>query len=300
VRCLPVKLAALILALLAPPALLAAAFPSAVGFVNDFAGVLPESSRAEMETALRDTAAATSAEVVVVTVKSLDGMSVEEYAVRLFEQWGIGKKARDNGVLVLVVPGERAMRIEVGYGLEAVLPDGLAGEIIRTSFIPSFRDDDYSRGIQQGVARVLDIVRKHETASTQYPETDEAPPLLFVIPFLSIFVGLGSFGVGLGIRSKTYAPLLWGGLFGGMPLLMSSLFGPAALVLVLVAAAMVTWGYSKGASAFWASTLRHASASSTDGWTMGASGSSSDGEATSDSSDFGGGSSGGGGASGRW
>ena len=93
---------------------------------------------------LRDVEQQTTAEIAVVTVPSLDGMTVEEYASRLFKAWGIGKKGRDNGVLVLVAPTEHKMRIEVGYGLEAVLPDGLAGQIVRTECLPRFKEGDYA------------------------------------------------------------------------------------------------------------------------------------------------------------
>lgn len=223
-------LALLWVALIAQQAPLVAAFPSPVGFVNDFASVLPQVSRVELDAVLRRTAATTSAEVVLVTVKSLDGLPVEEYAVRLFELWGIGKKATDNGVLILVAPTERVMRIEVGYGLEPVLPDGLTGEIIRTNFLPAFKDGDYARGIQQGVARVVELVHKGEVASPDAGESGEAPPLWFVIPFLGVFVALGSFAIGIGARSKTYAPILWGGLFAGIPVLLALVFGPAAIV----------------------------------------------------------------------
>ena len=93
----------------------------------------------------------TSSEIAVATVESLDGMSVEEYANRLFKEWGVGQAKQDNGVLVLVAPNEREMRIEVGYGLEGVLPDGLAGQVIRDDFTPRFRENDYSGGIRNGV-----------------------------------------------------------------------------------------------------------------------------------------------------
>ena len=104
-----------------------AAFPRPSGHVNDFAGVLTADDRAYLENFLRSVERDTTAEVVVVTVTSLDGMTIEEYANRLFADWGIGTKARDNGVLLLVAPAERQVRIEVGYGLEGSLPDGLAG-----------------------------------------------------------------------------------------------------------------------------------------------------------------------------
>ena len=84
---------------------------------------------------------------------------MEDYATALFNAWGIGKKDRDNGVLILVAVEDRAMRIEVGYGLEGVLPDGLAGSVIRQSFLPRFRDDDYRAGILEGTARIVEYPR---------------------------------------------------------------------------------------------------------------------------------------------
>lgn len=101
-------------------------FPKPTGRVSDFAGVLDASSQAEIDRLLDDLERTTSSEVAVAVVRSLDGMSVEEYASRLFKAWGIGQAKQDNGVLVLVAPNERDIRIEVGYGLEGVLPDGLA------------------------------------------------------------------------------------------------------------------------------------------------------------------------------
>ena len=97
------------------------------GSVSDFAGILDESAKSELNSLITQTEQKTSAEIAVVTVPTLEGITVEEYAVKLFKQWGIGKKGKDNGVLVLVVPSERKVRIKVGYGLKPILPDGLAG-----------------------------------------------------------------------------------------------------------------------------------------------------------------------------
>jgi uncharacterized protein len=270
--------------------------------VNDFAGVLPAPVRAELDALLRRTAEATSAEIAVATVPSLAGMTVEEYAAGLFEQWGIGKKATDNGVLILVAPNDRAMRIEVGYGLEPVLPDGLAGEIVRSEFLPAFREGDYPRGIRRGVGRIVELVQKGEIAPAEPGLADSEFPLWFIVPFLGVFVSLGAFAVGIGVRSKTVGPVLWGGMFAGGPLVMSLAFGPATLMLGSLAFGMLIWGYRKGQTPFWTKTLRgSATGADSFGWTMGTSGSSgSSGGGSPSGSDFGGGSSGGGGASGRW
>ena len=108
--------------------------PRPTSKVGDFAGVLTPTARAELESLLTTLEKDTTAEVVVATTASLGGMSVEEYGNRVFNEWRIGKAALDNGVLVLVAPTERQMRIEVGYGLEGVIPDALAGAIIRDDF----------------------------------------------------------------------------------------------------------------------------------------------------------------------
>lgn len=140
-------------------------YPAHDGQVNDFAELLTPDQRAQLRADLDRLERETSAEVAVVTLSSLDGRSVEEYATGLFNSWGIGKKERDNGVLVLVSRGQRKMRIEVGYGLEGILPDGLAGAIIRETFLPRFREDRYADGVLEGTARVIDIVRRHETVT---------------------------------------------------------------------------------------------------------------------------------------
>jgi TPM domain len=129
---------------------LVAEFPRPSGYVNDFASVLTEDDRVYLETFLQAVERDTTAKVVVATVTSLEGLTIEEYASRLFAYWGIGERTRDNGILLLVAPAERRVRIEVGYGLEGILPDGLAGEIIRTAIVPEFQRGNLRRGIGRG------------------------------------------------------------------------------------------------------------------------------------------------------
>jgi len=280
---------------------LEAAFPSPKGFVNDFAGVMDEATEAQVEATVRGVMAATSAEIVVVTVPSLGGQTVEQYAVDLFAAWGIGKAREDNGVLVLVSPTDRAMRIEVGYGLEPALTDGLAGEIIRQAFLPRFREGDYNRGILEGVRRVATVVRTGDIgeSGTRDVADDETPPAWQLIPFFSIFVGGGAFGAGAAVRSKTRGLLLWGAIFGTGPLVIGTLLFPtiSALTLVPLALAVFAVGYRKAASPEWRSALRGKAETDSTDWISGSSDSSTS-ESSGDS--FSGGSSGGGGASGRW
>jgi uncharacterized protein len=303
------------------PVLLSAALPAPSGFVNDFASALDDSAEQYLEEFLQALELDTTAEVVVATVASLEGMTVEEYANRLFAEWGIGQTADDNGVLLLVAPGDRAVRIEIGYGLEPILPDGLAGEIIRTEILPEFRAGNVPRGIGRGLNRISQIIRGDRQAARTLSPTpaNGLPPAWFIIPFFATFVGFGSFAAGLGLRTKTYGPLAAGGMFVGIPLLLAlavtSLWWVAFLAAMGVAA--LALGYRRGLSAYWMGMLRTGRPDSTRkgeafDWIMGGapgassggwsdSGGSSDGAGSSSSgSDFGGGSSGGGGASGRW
>ena len=142
--------ACLVLAILVSAAA-AQTFPKPVGRVNDFAGVLDPAAEQELDTLLATLENDTTSEIAVVTVDSLDQIPVEEYAHRLFNEWGIGQRGKDNGVLILVAPSVREMRIEVGYGLEGVLPDGLAGQIIREQFVSAFREGNDQSGIVAGV-----------------------------------------------------------------------------------------------------------------------------------------------------
>jgi uncharacterized protein len=284
-----------------------AAFPRPSGHVNDFAAVLTADDRAYLENFLRTLERDTSAEVVVVTVTSLDGLTIEEYAVRLFADGGIGDDTKDNGVLLLVAPSERRVRIEVGYGLEGSLPDGLAGDIIRTAILPEFKQGNLRRGIGRGLDRISRVVRGDTSAVPAAPAAEdggELPPWL-IVAFFGTFVGLGGVATGLGLRARTIALLLAGGLFTVIPLLIAGTISPVSLAFLLpLDLAATAFGYRKGATPEWARGVRgDASSSTNDDWVMGGSAGSvtaSDGGSDSSSSDFGGGSSGGGGASGSW
>lgn len=134
-------------------------FPDYQGFVNDYAGLLTPQARAQLEARLTQLEKDTTAEVAVVTIKSLEGDSIEDYAVRLFEKWGIGKKGKDNGVLFLVALNDRKMRIEVGYGLEPVITDARAGRIRDNDVLPRFKNNEYEGGILAGVSSIENYVR---------------------------------------------------------------------------------------------------------------------------------------------
>ena len=297
----------LCVSLMTPPTAPAAELPKPHGLVTDLAGVLDADGKAGIEALLRETQQNTSAEIALATVPSLDGRTVEDYANALFNEWGVGKRGKDNGVLVLVAPTERKIRIEVGYGLEPVLPDGLAGEIIRTDFLPEFRAGRFQSGIVKGIRHIAAIVVANHTLTPEERrrlEEGDRPPAWLMVPFFGLFVTLGAFAVGLGARTRAVFPLMWGGIFGGVPFLMSLLpfFNASIWILGPLALAMAAAGYVKGGSPSWRKSVRGTSKGGgrSSGWVMGGGTSSSGGGSGSSGGGFGGGSSGGGGARGWW
>ena len=166
--------------------------------VHDFAGVLNEQARRNLEQVLVDFARESSTQIAIVTAADLEGYAVGDYAVRLAHDWGIGESGKDNGILILVKPrrgNERgAASIAVGYGLEAVVPDVLAGRIVDHEMIPHFREEDYYSGLLAGVAVLMDLTRGEYTADAYMGrsagrETGAALFLLFFfgVVFLSVF-----------------------------------------------------------------------------------------------------------------
>jgi len=97
----------------------------------------------------------TTNQIAVLIIPTLEGDNLEDYSIRLADKWKIGQKGKDNGVILLIVKQDRKIRIEVGYGLEGVLPDGLAGEIILKNIAPHFRRGDFYNGIQEGVSKII-------------------------------------------------------------------------------------------------------------------------------------------------
>lgn len=130
-------------------------FPALSGRVVDAANLLPAPARTTINTRLTALEKATGHQFVVVTVPSLGGHAIEDYGVTLGRSWGIGRKDINDGVLLIVAPNERKVRIEVGYGLEKALRDEEAAVIIGKDILPAFRAGDFPRGISAGVDDVI-------------------------------------------------------------------------------------------------------------------------------------------------
>jgi len=134
--------------------------PTREFFVNDFANVLDQDVRNMIQSLGLQLEDKTSAQVVLVTIDSLDGQDIDSYAVELFEKWGIGQKGKDNGVLILNAVKDRMLRIEVGYGLEGALPDIKTAEIRTKEMNPYLSENDYNNGLLNGYIAVAKEVAK--------------------------------------------------------------------------------------------------------------------------------------------
>jgi uncharacterized protein len=169
---------------------LALDFPTLSGRVVDDAGILDAATRAALTQKLADLETKTTDQLVVVTLKSLQGTSIEDLGVQLARHWRIGQKDKNNGVLLIVVPSERKVRIEVGYGLEGTLTDAISRLIIANGIVPRFRANDFPGGITRGVDDIISVLTgdaaewKRRAATRPNPTPTWNP---FIVLFLIFF-----------------------------------------------------------------------------------------------------------------
>jgi len=216
-------------------------FPELTGRVVDGANMIPDDVEATLTAKLAQIETTSSDQLVVVTASSLQGYEIEEYGYRLGRAWGIGQKTLNNGILLIVAPNERKVRIEVGYGLEGVMPDAIANHIIQNSIIPKFRAGDMVGGIVAGVDGIDEALnaspeemaqRAKAAAENATSSADEGIPIFFIILVIIYILILISNAKRKRFRRRGYnngiLPIIlhdwdddddhkggWGGGFGG-------------------------------------------------------------------------------------
>ena len=175
-RSAPTFLAGLLLAfLLLAPALAAPKFPPLTGRVVDNAELLSPAAEARLTQDLATLEQQTGHQLVVATLPDLQGYEIEDYGYQLLRTWGIGRKDQDDGVILIVAPNQRKVRIEVGYGLEPVLTDALSRLIIERQILPAFRDGDFEKGVVDGteaIARQIGLPEAEAKAAVAAAEAD--------------------------------------------------------------------------------------------------------------------------------
>lgn len=201
--------------------------PALHGHVNDYANVLSSSEQQALEQKLTSYEQQTSHQFALLTVKSLDGQPIEELGIKVGESWKLGRKKTDDGLVLIVAPNDHKMRIEVGYGLEGVIPDVIAARIIREVLTPAFRAQTFALGINQAFDALMRQARGEQalpaaapTARRQHANGLWALLSPLLIPFLLFSLFSGLFGRG---RRRGYyggGPFIgggggWGGGGGG-------------------------------------------------------------------------------------
>ncbi len=313
------SLACLALALAAGAAF-AADVPYLTGRVVDNAEILAQATRDKLAATLKAHEDASTDQIAVLTVPTIAGEAIEQYATRVFDAWKLGQKGKDNGVLVIVVPNDRKMRIEVGYGLEGTLTDVASSRIIRDRMTPRFKEGNYDRGVSDGVdAIIAQLEGRAESAPASAPTASssgakslvqiEGPELAwpmrillgaFIFGIIGIFTVVGVMTPGVGwflyvflIPFWAMFPIIIVGTRGALWLLGTYVVAYPIAKLIL---SRQPW-YLKAAS-----DLKRKGSASIGGFVMSSGSGSSGGFSSGGGGGFsgGGGGSGGGGSSGSW
>ena len=190
--------------------------------ITDFTGTLSQDEQRRLESKLEQFERETSNQIVVIIISSLEGGSIEDVTLRVAEKNKLGKKGKDNGVLLLVAKDDRQIRIEVGYGLESVLPDATSDQIIRRVIAPKFRQGDFSGGIDAGVDAIMRATKGEFTGDPEGGRTGRhTSPLIALLLFIlfgifsRLFIGGRLHYMGPRGYYSSGGPWWYGGMGGG-------------------------------------------------------------------------------------
>ncbi|MBC2732842.1 MAG: methanol dehydrogenase [Desulfobacteraceae bacterium] len=252
----------LLVMLLVPLGTYALTVPSLKGRVNDYAQMFSPAAVQHLDRVLQDLETSDSTQIVVLTIPSLEGDSLEDFSIRVAEQWRIGQKNLDNGAILLIAKAERKLRIEVGYGLEGRLTDLMAGRIIANVIVPRFKDGQIDQGVLDGVQAMVGVV-KGEFSANEAPsgnrgqEPRSGNGLFGLILALFILNVLGRLRRSLGaVAGAVIVPIIGTAIFGFSMMLLAVLI-PIGIVIGLLAGFMgapLVFGHSghrAGRGGFW-------------------------------------------------
>ena len=195
--------------------------------VTDVAGILSPDQSAALDAKLRAFEQGKGSQVAVLIVPSTRPEEIEQYAIRVAEAWKLGREGVDDGALLLVAVEDRRVRIEVGYGLEGVLPDATANRIIDDEIVPRFRAGDYYGGITAGVDRMLRVIEGEPLPEPERRSPAMSVPGLFeLLPFLFVFVLVGG-SILRRVFGRVGGALATGGLVGALTWVLVGILGLA-------------------------------------------------------------------------
>ena len=202
--------------------------PNPPRLVNDLAGLMQPAEADALERKLMAYNDSTSSQIAVVTVPTLGGEEIADYAQKLYEAWGIGRKGKNNGILVLVAKQEKAARIQTGYGLEGAVPDAIAKRIISNTLVPAFRQNQYYAGFDRATDQLISLAKGEYKADPEDArpksrrEGSGSGPIFWLIIgiLVLVFILLRNRGGGGGRGNRGFGggfipPIIFGGGFGG-------------------------------------------------------------------------------------
>jgi uncharacterized protein len=218
--------------------------PALSGRVVDVAGTLTPEQKRDLETKLAEFEQRKGSQIAILIVGTTFPEAIEAYSIRVAEAWKIGRKAVDDGVLVVLARSDRAIRLEVGYGLEGAVPDAVAKRLIEEAFIPKLREGDFFGGLSDGVDRLIRVIDGEPLPEPATPRSGADPRSLetyFVLFFAIVFAGgralramLGRFPAAALVGAGT-GVLAW---FIAAPIFVAALVGIVGFVLTLLGGAM--------------------------------------------------------------
>ena len=274
--------------------------------VNDFAGLLTPAEKESLESRCRELRARTGAQLAVVTLQSLRGGEIEDFTNKLFARWHVGQKGKDNGLMLLVAMDDRKSRLEVGYGLEPIIPDVLAAGLWTISCGRRFGRGSTPTVFPPRSIEICELVEKGAPADRQAleaePDLSVGEMLVFMV-VLTLFVAVGSFMCGMGCGRRQIAGLWFGLVFAAIPMIVGlTAIGPLSLAIHLPVAVVLTalgWNAAKKSNQSGTRPMRRSSYEPSV-WTWGDSSGSSGGWNTGGGGFSQGWGGFGGGTSGRW
>lgn len=187
------------------------------GAINDFANIIPDEYEAKMGRLANEVLLKTGTSIVVATFSTIGDNDINDFANRLYEAWGIGKKGEDRGVLILIALKERKIRIETGYGVEAILPDGLVGEILDTYAVPYLKKGEYGPGLYSTMLAVASVLAKEKGVSLSENvemKKRRIPLSLFFLVIMILILFFFPFSHRRAYRRRPYPFIFLGGPIG--------------------------------------------------------------------------------------
>lgn len=228
-----------------------AAVPSLTARVTDLTGTLTREQQATLEQKLQQFETEKGSQVAVLMVPTTQPESIEQYSIRVVEQWKLGRKGTDDGALLIVAKDDRTVRIEVGYGIEGVLTDAISSRIIREDIVPQFKEGNFFEGVDAGTDRIMSVIRGEALPPPSHARNGKTEPIRQLLPALLVLtVVLG--GALRAFLGRGPGAVVTGGVVGFIGWLLSGIIvvgamaGAIALFFTLVGGTPVGWRSGRG------------------------------------------------------